>query len=106
MSTHIDWREVCVKALLAEGKIEEAGVSILKKELKSSTGSWFQEGITFLKQVRDAYTKKAKAKKEPLSDAFENFFFKVVTEYVMKDGEVSEHEATWLRETLFADGKI
>ena len=77
-----------------------------KAELKASTGNWFQDGVTFLVDLRNAYTKKAKAKKEPLSDVFENFFFKVVTDYVLKDGEVSDHEAEWLRETLFADGKI
>src|SRR4051812_4597777 len=106
MPQHLDWRDIALKALLAEGKIDEGGVGILKKELKASTGNWFQEGVTFLVQLRDAYTRKAKAKKETLSDAFENFFFKVIQENVLKDGAISDHEAGWLRETLFADGKI
>ena len=106
MSTHIEWRDVTLKAFLADGKVDEPEIAILKKEFKASTGNWFAEGVTFLVDLREAYTKKAKAKKEALSDVFENFFFKVVTDYVMQDGEISDHEAKWLRETLFADGKI
>jgi hypothetical protein len=106
MSQHIDWRDVAMKALLADGKVDEPEVALLKKALKSSEGTWFQEGVVFLRDLRAAYTKKAKAKKEDLSEAFENFFFKVVTENVLKDGEISDHEAKWLTETLFADGKI
>jgi hypothetical protein len=106
MSTHIEWRDITLKAFLADGKVDEPEIAILKKELKSSTGTWFAEGVTFLVELRNTYTKKARAKKEALSDVFENFFFKVVTDYVLKDGEISDHEATWLRETLFADKKI
>lgn len=106
MSQHIDWRAVSLKAFLSDGKVDDEEVGILKKELKSAEGTWFAEGVKFLVELRGAYTKKVKAKKEPLSDAFENFFFKVVTDYVLKDGDVSEHEAKWLHETLFADGKI
>jgi hypothetical protein len=106
MSTHIEWRDITLKAFLADGKVDEPEIAILKRELKASTGNWFQEGVTFLVDLRNAYTKKAKAKKEPLSDVFENFFFKVVTDYVMQDGEISDHEAKWLKVTLFADGKI
>jgi hypothetical protein len=106
MSTHIAWRDITIKAFLADGKVDEPEIAILKRELKASTGNWFKEGVTFLVDLRNAYTKKAKAKKEALSDVFENFFFKVVTDYVMKDGSISDHEAKWLRETLFADGKI
>lgn len=106
MSQHIEWKELALKALLADGKVDEPEIAILKKELKSSQGTWYAEGVTFLVDLRDAYTKKAKAKKEALGEGFEKFFFKVVTDYVLKDGEISEHEAGWLRDTLFADGKI
>jgi uncharacterized membrane protein YebE (DUF533 family) len=102
----IEWRDICVDALLADGKIDETEIAVLKKKLKSSAGGILQEGATFLRDLRDAYTKKAKAKKQPLSDVFENYFFKTLTDYVLKDGEISEHEAGWLRDTLFADGKI
>lgn len=100
----IEWREVAVKALLADGKVDEPEIAVLKKVLKSSAGGVLQEGATFLTQLRNEYTKKAK--KEPLSEAFEKYYFKTITDYVMKDGEISDYEAKWLRETLFADGKI
>lgn len=106
MSQHLDYREIALKALVADGTVNDAAIAILKKDLKASTGNWFQEGVKFLVELRDAYTRKAKAKKEELSEAFEKFFFKVVTESVLKDEAISEHEAGWLKETLFADGKI
>ena len=40
----IEWREVCVKALLADGKVDEPEIKVLKAALKSSTGGLLQEG--------------------------------------------------------------
>src|SRR5262245_59779369 len=102
----IEWREVCVRALLADGKIDEPEIAVLKKVLKSSAGGVLQEGASFLRDLRAEYTKKAKAKKEKLTPAFERYFFKTISEYVLKDGEISDHEAKWMRETLFADNRI
>src|SRR5262245_36557352 len=102
----IEWREVCIKSLLADGKVDEPEIKVLRAEFKTSAGGLSQEGATFLRDLRLAYTKKAKAKKEKLSEAFEKYFFSTLKAYVLKDGEISEHEAKWLRENLFADSKI
>jgi hypothetical protein len=101
-----DWRKATMAAILADGKIDEAEVAVLKKELKGEDGAITQEGIAFLLDLRVAAQKKAKAKKEEVTDVFEKFFFKVVKDNVLKDGKISESEATWLRANLFADKKI
>jgi hypothetical protein len=102
----IEWRKVCIAAILADGKVDEGEVKMLQKELKASTGGIHPEGMTFLIDLREAATKKAKAKKEQLTEVFEKYFFKTVTDYILKDGKISSHEADWLRQTLFADKKI
>lgn len=102
-----DWRAICIDSLLADGKVDEAEVKVLQKALKLKDGSGIhQEGMTFLCDLRLAATKKAKAKKEQLTEAFEKYFAKSVHDYVLKDGEISAHEAAWLKTNLFADKKI
>ena len=102
----IEWRTVCMDALLADGKVDEKEIGVLKKALKKKEGGIHPEGMTFLIDLRKAATKKAKAKKENLTEAFEKYFMKSVQEHVLKDGDISAYEADWLRKTLFADKKI
>ena len=97
---------MAVAAILADNQIDENEVKILNKELKEADGKIGEEGVKFLVELRNTAQKKAKAKKEELTVAFEKFFFKVITENVLKDGKIDANEAGWLRTTLFADGKI
>jgi hypothetical protein len=101
-----DFRNLAIAAILADGKIDDTEVKVLSKELKGADGKIGEDGIKFLLDLREKGQKKAKAAKEPFSEAFESFFFKVVTENVLKDGKIDAAEAGWLRKTLFADGKI
>ncbi len=101
-----DYRKLAIAALLADGKIDETEVKILTRELKEANGRIGNDGIKFLVELRNTAQKKAKASKEELPDSFEKFFFKVVSENVLKDGKIDASEASWLRTTLFADGKI
>lgn len=102
----IEWRGVCIDALLADGKVDEKEIGVLKKALKKKEGGIHPEGMTFLIDLRAAATKKAKAKKEKLTEAFEKYFMKSVQDHVMKDGDITAYEADWLRKTFFADKKI
>ncbi len=103
----IDWRTVCMDTLLADGVIDAREVGILKKALKKKEGGGIHpEGMTFLVELRAAATKKAKAKKQQLTDVFEDYFAKSVVEHLIKDGEITAYEADWLRKTLFLDKKI
>src|SRR2546423_231136 len=100
-----DWRKVALAALLADGKIDDAEVKLLRKELWEDN-EIDQEEVKFLIELRNTAQKKAKAAKEEVSPAFERLFFKAVTDNVLKDGGIDAAEATWLRTMLFADGKI
>ncbi len=101
-----DFRKLAIAALLADGKIDENEVKILTRELKEDDGKIGNDGIKFFVDLRNTAQKKAKATKEELPESFEKFFFKVVSENVLKDGKIDTSEASWLRTTLFADGKI
>jgi uncharacterized membrane protein YebE (DUF533 family) len=101
-----DYRKLAIAAILADGKIDETEVKILAKELKGPNGKIGNDGIKFLVELRNTAQKRAKATKEDLTDSFEKFFFKVVTDNVLTDGKIDASEAAWLRTTLFADGKI
>jgi hypothetical protein len=101
-----DFRKLAIATILADGTIDDTEVKILGKELKGTDGKITDEGIKFLVDLRNTAQKKAKAKKESLNETFEKFFFKVVTDNVLKDGKIDASEAGWLRTTLFADGKI
>jgi len=100
-----NWRKVAMAAILADGKVDEAEVKVLKKELYAD-GKIDGDEVKFLIELRDSAQKKAKARKEELSPAFEKFFFKAIEDNVLKDGKIDAGEAKWLRDMLFADGKI
>ncbi len=101
-----DFRKLAMAAILADGKIDDTEVKLLGKELKGEDGKIGSDGVMFLVDLRNLAQKKAKAKKEQISETYEKFFFKIVTENVLKDGKIDSTEAGWLRDTLFADGKI
>jgi hypothetical protein len=98
-----DWRKFSIQALLADGKIDETEVKILKKELWAD-GKIDRDEVKYLIELRNAAQKKAKG--GDLSPAFEKMFFKAIEENVLEDGKITAKEAGWLRTMLFADGKI
>ena len=100
-----DWRKLAIALALADGKIDEEEVRILRKELWAD-GQIDEEEVKFLIELRNAAQKKAKARKEELSASFERLFFKAVEENVLTDGNIDAAEARWLKDMLFADGKI
>jgi hypothetical protein len=98
-----DFRKLSIAALLADGKIDNTEVKVIRKELYAD-GKIDKKEVGFLIELRNAAQKKAKG--EPLSRAFENLFFKAIEDNVLEDGVISTKEANWLRTMLYADGKI
>jgi uncharacterized membrane protein YebE (DUF533 family) len=98
-----DFRKLSIAALLADGKIDDAEVKVIKKELYAD-GKIDKSEVGFLIDLRNAAQKKAAG--GALSTAFENLFFKAISDNVLQDGVISTKEANWLRKMLFADGKI
>jgi hypothetical protein len=93
---------VAMQAILADGTIDETEVKLLQKHLKSAG----EEGLEFLLELRAAYSKKAKAKGETLSDVFENYFFKTISGHVVQEGKLSSSGAGYLRDKLFPGAKV
>jgi hypothetical protein len=98
-----DWRKLAIQAILADGKIDEAEVRLLRKELWADKEIDADE-VKFLIELRNAAQKKAKGGK--VNPKFEQLFFKAIEQNVLKDGKIDAEEARWLRRMLFADGKI
>jgi uncharacterized tellurite resistance protein B-like protein len=100
-----EWRKLAQAALLADGKVDDTEVKVIKKFLWAD-GKIDNEEVKFLIELRNEAQKKAKARKEELTPAFNKMFFGAIRENVLKDGNIDANEAKWLREMLFADGKI
>jgi hypothetical protein len=98
-----DWRKIAIAAILGDGKIDDAEVKMLRRELWAD-GKIDEEEVGFLIELRNSAQKKAK--KGRVNPAFEKLFFKAISDNVLTDGTVDETEADWLRKMLFADGKI
>jgi hypothetical protein len=88
--------------LLADGKIDETEVKVLKNAVYAD-GKVDRKECEFLVKLRNAAMKKSK---KGLSPAFESFFFKAVKDYVLNNGIISKGEAAWLKKMLYADKKI
>jgi hypothetical protein len=97
-----DWRKLAMASILVDDKVDDAEAKLLAKELKGASGKIEEEGIKFLVELRNT----AHKKKKEVSDAFDKFFFKVITDNVLKDNKIDASEASWLKTTLFADKKI
>jgi uncharacterized tellurite resistance protein B-like protein len=98
-----DFRKLAVELCLADGKIDETEVKIIKKALYED-GKIQQKEAEFLIELRGLAQKRAKGRK--LRPAFENFFFKAIQDSVLDNGYISRKEATLLRKAIFADGKV
>src|SRR4051794_1414350 len=101
-----DWRKMAMSAILSDGKIDDAEVKLLKKGLNGANGKIDREGLKFLLELRVEAQKKAKSAGEAVTAVFEKFFFRTITDRVLEDGKISNSEAGWLRDNLFADNKI
>jgi len=100
-----NWRNLAIALTLADGKIDDQEVKILRKALWAD-GKIDEEEVKFLIELRNEAQKKAKAHKKPVNPNFERLFFKAIEENVLMDGKIDTAEAKWLRKMLFADGKI
>jgi uncharacterized tellurite resistance protein B-like protein len=100
-----DWQKVAIATILADGKIDDAEVKVLRRELWAD-GKIDDDEVKFLIELRNTAQKKAKAKQEEVFAGFTKMFFKAIEDNVLKDGRIDASEAKWLRAMLFADGKI
>ena len=83
--------------ILADGVIDDAEVEIIRRELYAD-GVIDQDEVEFLIAVRNDAQR--------VCPAFEALFFEAVKQNVLTDGAIDAEEADWLRQMLFADGRI
>lgn len=98
-----DFRKLTMDLCLAGGRIDEGEVKVLKKGLYQD-GKIDRKEVEFVIELRGEAQRRAKG--EPLSDAFENFFVKAVYDGVTGNGILSAKELTLLRKAVRADGKL
>lgn len=92
-----DWRNLAKQMILADGKIDDAEVKILKK-------FFYADGVIDKKEVEFLIELRNEAK-EP-TPVFTRFFFKAIKDNVLLDGKIDAAESRWLKKMLYADGVI
>ncbi len=95
--------KLALAAIMADGKIDNAEVKLLRKELFGDR-EIDDEERDFLIALRNTAQKKAYRGK--LLPAFEKFFFEAIENNVLADGVIDAEEAKWLTKLIFADKKV
>jgi hypothetical protein len=103
VTTMADWRKLALTAILADGKIDDQEVKLLKKELYADKTIDLEE-MQFLVDLRSAAQKKLKG--QPGNPKFDSFFFKAMEDCILKDGVISAEETRYLEAAIFADKKV
>jgi hypothetical protein len=83
--------------VLADGMIEDHEVEMIRQELYAD-GKIDKDEVEFLTALRN--------EARWACPAFEEFFFEAIKQNVLTDGFIDAEEAGWLRQMLFAGGKI
>ncbi len=83
--------------ILANGKVSGDEMEILRRELYADgkidrrEADWLVEMHKRLQRV---------------TPAFEHFFYQAIKDHILDDGKITAKEVTWLRQMLYADGRI
>ena len=92
-----NWRQLALSALLADGKIDEREVEIIRKEFYADRRIDRSE-LEFLLEARRLA--------ESSAPSFEKLLFEALRSVILADGVISPEETEWVRQFVFADGKI
>jgi hypothetical protein len=83
--------------ILAKGKVNGAELEVLRQEIYSN-GKIDRPKADFLAELYKRVQHR--------TPAFNHFFYKAIKDHILTDGRVGAEESAWLRQLLFADGKI
>src|SRR5437899_2592302 len=92
-----NWRNLAKAALLADGTIDEREVAIVHKEFFAD-GRIDRSELEFLLEV--------KREAQSAVPSFQKLLFQAIRNVVLADGSIDANEAAWLRQWIFADGKV
>jgi hypothetical protein len=83
--------------LLANGKVGGDDLAILRRELYAD-GKIDRREADWLVEVHKRLQR--------VTPAFEQFFYRAIKDHILDDGTITAEEVTWLRQMLYADGRI
>src|SRR5437763_4800988 len=83
--------------ILADGKVEGPEIEQLRQVLYAD-GKIDRPEADFLVELHKRVQRR--------SPGFEQFFYKAIKDHILADGQISAGETAWLRQMLWADGKI
>jgi hypothetical protein len=85
------------QAIMSTGKVDKAELEILRQELYAH-GGIDRQGANFLVELHKRV--------QHMTPAFEHFFYQAVKDHILAHGRINAEETSWLRQMLFANGKI
>lgn len=83
--------------ILAKGKVDSPELEALRNELYAD-GKIDRKEADFLVELHKRVQHR--------TPAFEHFFYQAIKHHILADGRIDAEEADWLRQMVFADGKI
>jgi uncharacterized tellurite resistance protein B-like protein len=84
-------------AILANGRVDGHELEALRRQLYAS-GKIERREADFLVELHKRVQHR--------TPAFEHFFYQAIKDHILAHGRIDAEEAAWLRQMLFADGKI
>jgi hypothetical protein len=97
----VDFRTLAVELSMADGKIDEPEVKVLRKHL-ADDGVIQQKELIFLTEIRAMAQRKLKS---GVSAAFEKFFFDAFLVALTANKTISKKEVALLRTSVFTNKK-
>jgi hypothetical protein len=85
------------QAILANGRVDGPELEALRHKLYAG-GKIERRDADFLVELHKRV--------QHMTPAFEKFFYQAIKDYILAHGRIDAEETTWLRQMLFADGKI
>jgi hypothetical protein len=83
--------------ILSKGKVNGAELETLRQEIYTN-GKIDRARADFLAELHKRV--------QHMTPAFNQFFYRAIKDHILADGHISAEETAWLRQLLFADGKI
>lgn len=83
--------------IMSTGRVDGPELELLRRQIYAN-GKIERAEADFLVELHKRV--------QHLTPAFEHFFYKAIKDHILANGRIDAEEATWLRQLLFADGKI
>jgi polyhydroxyalkanoate synthesis regulator phasin len=83
--------------ILARGRVDGNELETLRQQLYAG-GKINRREADFLVELHKRV--------QHHTPAFDHFFYQAIKDHILADGQINAEEAAWLRQLLFADGKI